>query len=198
VATAPRGNTAIRFEHSPGRRDKLFLGNRTAFDVAFDIDAGDGSRALIGVEMKYHEHAKAEDAPTPSALARYLEVTERAGVFIEGWRDRIIGTELQQIWLDHLLALSMLQHPSGRWSWARFVMVYPADNPSFARAAATYQSLLHDRATFEPRTLEDLLSTPMTLSTAAASALRDRYLIDTDTGRPLAHQTGLPARSCGP
>jgi len=54
--------------------EQSFLGNRTAIDVAFDIDAGGGARAIVGVEMKYHEHAKTEDVPTRSALARYLGV----------------------------------------------------------------------------------------------------------------------------
>jgi hypothetical protein len=45
--------------------------------VAFEIDAGAGTRAIVGVETKYHEHAKAEDPPKAAALARYVEVTER-------------------------------------------------------------------------------------------------------------------------
>jgi len=42
--------------------------------------------------------------------------SERAGIFRDGWRDAVIGTELQQLWLDHLLGLSMIQHGSRRWS----------------------------------------------------------------------------------
>jgi hypothetical protein len=95
--------------------------------VAFDIDAADGTRGIIGVETKYHEHAKAEAVPRPEALARYLEVARRSGAFVDGFERLLVGTDLQQIWLDHLLALAMRQHPSGRWSWARFVLVYPAD-----------------------------------------------------------------------
>ncbi len=74
----------VRFEHSPGRRDPTFLGDQSAFDVAFDIDVGAGKRAILGAETKCHEHASAEKAPKPSALARYTEVTERSGIFIDG------------------------------------------------------------------------------------------------------------------
>ncbi len=87
-------------------------------------------------------------------MARYEELTRRSGIFVDGWRDAIVRTELQQIWLDHLLVLSMLQHPSKRWTWGRFVLVYPAGNPSFAAAASRYRELLVDPTTFESRTIE--------------------------------------------
>ncbi len=171
---APKGHVCVRFEHSPGRRDPTFLGNRSAFDAAFEI--GDGEElGIVGIETKYHEHAVAEARPKPAALARYVEVTERSAAFVDDWRSRILGTDLQQIWLDHLLVLSMLQHPSKRWTWGRFVLAFPKANPSFAAAATRYGELLRDRSTFEMRTIEDLAS-PVVLGEEAARGFRDRYL----------------------
>jgi hypothetical protein len=95
--------------------------------------------------------------------------------FVDGWRELVIGTALQQIWLDHLLVLAMLQHPTGRWSWGRFVLVYPLGNPSFAGAAAAYRAVLRDPATFEARTIEELLDTPGALKLETVAALRERY-----------------------
>ena len=141
---APHGSVMTMFEHSPGRLDPLFLNNRSAFDVAFEIGTGDKNRGIIGVETKYHEHTKVEAKPKPAALARYIEVAERSHAFADGWRDRVVNTELQQIWQDHLLVLSMLQHPMRKWSWGRFVLVYPSRNPSFARAANEYRAVLKD------------------------------------------------------
>lgn len=175
---APQGTTTVTFEHSPGRRDVSFLGNGSAFDVAFDINTQSGKLGIVGVETKYHEHAKPEDIPRPAALARYVEVTQRSGVFVDGWQTLVVGTDLQQIWLDHLLALAMLQHPTGRWSWARFVLVYPSENPSFARAAAAYRGVLRSAETFEARTIEELLATPAAFATTTRMALRDRYLVN--------------------
>lgn len=174
---APTGKVAVRFEHSPGRRDLLFLGNKSAFDVAFEIKKADGTFGIIGVETKYHEHAKAEAVPKPKALARYTEVTERSGVFKSEWRAVIVGTELQQVWLDHLLVLSMLQQPSKRWSWGRFVLVYPSENPSFARAAERYREVLTDTATFETRTIESLVDVEGVLPNEVVRTFRERYLL---------------------
>ncbi len=173
---APSGKVRVRFEHSPGRRDPAFLGNQSAFDVAFDIDTGAGSRAIVGVETKYHEHAIAEEPPKPTALARYIEITERSGIFADGWRDRLVGTDLQQIWLDHLLVLAMLQHPSKQWRWGRFVLVFPSANPSFAATATRYRGLLRDATTFQAWAIESLLATPGAVGEEAARLLRDRYL----------------------
>jgi hypothetical protein len=110
---APAGDAVVRFEHSPGRRDPAFLGNQSAFDAAFAIHGRDGSRGIVGVETKYHEHALAERPPKPVSLARYVEVTERFGIFVEGWRERILGKDLQQIWLDHLLVLALIPNLRG-------------------------------------------------------------------------------------
>ena len=69
----------------------------------------------------------------------------------------------------------MLQHPSSKWTWGRFVSLFPAANPSFARVAAAYQAVLRDPATFEARTFEQLLATPGTLLESTRAALTERY-----------------------
>lgn len=51
------------------------------------------------IETKYHEHVKTERPPSGERMARYEEVTERSGAFKPSWK-QLIGTELQQIWLD--------------------------------------------------------------------------------------------------
>jgi hypothetical protein len=167
----------VRFEHSPGRLDPQFLGNRSAFDVAFEINAGSTrGRGIIGVETKYHEHAKAEEKPSKERLRRYAEVTMRSNAFTDNWRKELLGTDLQQIWLDHLLVLSMLQHKTNAWSWGRFVLVYPAANPSFASAAERYCAVLRDPRTFEVRTIESLLDVAGALGLETVRLFRERYV----------------------
>lgn len=176
----PSGAVRVRFEHSPARLDPSYLGNRSAFDVALEVDPGAPSgRGIVGIETKYHERAKAEAPPSHERMSRYTEVTERSDAFADGWRKALVGTDLQQIWLDHLLLLSMLQHPSSAWSWGRFVLVYPAENPSFAGAATRYAAVLKNPQTFEARTIESLLDARDALLPATVKAFRDRYLSST-------------------
>ena len=85
------------------------------------------------------------------------------------------------MWLEHLLLLSMLQHPSGDWTWGRYVVVHPAGNVSVADACARYRDLLVDPSTFRGHQLEELLDPAP--SEAEAATLRQRYVLGRPDGR---------------
>ena len=160
--TRPAGST-LRTSTASGR-----------LTAAFVLDLDDGTRGIVAVDCKYHERMKPE-IPKPRNLSRNLQVARRSGVFkpraIELAQTR---SELAVIWLEHLLMLSMLQHPSGQWTWARYAVVHPAGNGDFVDACARYRDLLVDRSTFAATTLEDLLavgSAPETDDRRASCAL---------------------------
>jgi hypothetical protein len=165
--------TAVHLEWSPGRLlEGRFLENRTAFDAAVELDLGGNKVGILGIETKYHEHAKPEKLPNPQRRDRYMEVAGRHDVFHRDRVQDIPGTTHQQLWQDHLLALSML---GDGWDWARFVVVYPAENASFARAAAEYRTFLRDESTFDDKTLEALLGSEA-LPERLRAPLVERYL----------------------
>jgi hypothetical protein len=172
---APGTVSDVRFAHSPGRFDPAYLNSLRAFDVAFVLDLGDGRKAIVGVDTKYHERTTPE-TPKPSNLRRYLEVAKRSGVFGAGATDAVRGrTDLAVMWLEHLLLLSMLQHVSGTWSWGRYVVLHPAGNTDYAEACARYRALLVDQSTFSSVTVEDLIDAGA-LPTPTVAILRDRYI----------------------
>lgn len=167
----------VRFEWSPGRREAgRFLENASAFDVAFELDLGNGQRGLLGIETKYHEDCRREAKPSSDArIARYSLVSERSGAFLPGAIDAIRGTELQQIWLDHLLALSMTQDESEPWHWTGFVLVHPARNPSYALATQRYRKWLRQPESLTVSTLEALLGANV-LPYEISQTFKQRYL----------------------
>ena len=175
---APGTVAKMWFEWSPGRRDPAYLGNRTAFDAAMVLDLPDSTSGVIGIETKYHESPIRDQPPRDDRLRRYVEVSDDSRAFLPGALELIIGTPLQQIWLDHLLVLAMLQHAEAAWSWGRFVLVHPAGNVAYARLAEEYGLLLADSSTFEARTIESLIDAPAALRPATVSAFRDRYFWD--------------------
>ena len=172
---APGPVSDVRFAHSPGRLDPAYLNSLRAFDAAFVLDLDDGTQGIVGLDTKYHDWTKPE-TPKPSNLWRYVEVAERSGVFRPGATDAVKGrSELCEMWLEHLLLLSMLQHASGAWSWGRYVVVHPAGNTDFAEACARYRALLVDGSTFSSVTLEELLDAGA-LPKPTSAAFRDRYI----------------------
>ena len=168
---------AVEFEWSPGRHESRFTGDGTAFDVALFLGEPGGSRTVIGIETKYHEHAVTELSPDAvTRLPRYRQIAEDSRVFKPGWEKRILGTELQQVWRDHLLLLSMLQDPAQGWTSGAYVLVYPEGNTSFARLADRYVDVLDDASTFRHVTLEALLDAHVLHVPDTEQKFRDRYL----------------------
>ena len=145
--------TSIEFEWSPGRGEARYLDNRSAFDVVLFHSCPGGGKGFVGVEVKYHEDLKVKPA-TPKR--RYDEVAETAGIFRPDQRAALAAPPLQQIWLDHLLALSMLQ--TGEWAAGQFVVMHPVANVPCTRAIDRYRSCLTDSTTFDRRTLEEVLA----------------------------------------
>lgn len=173
---APGTVDKVVIEWSPGRRDESYLGNQSAFDAAIIMDLGGNRRGIIGVETKYHEHLKAEAPPSKQRLSRYKKISEVSAAFHPESVDALVGRPLQQIWQDHLLALSMPLHPGGQWQWAKFVVVYPGRNPSFAQGVKDYAALLARPDTFGLVSLEDILDSEGPLPEDLREPLRRRYL----------------------
>jgi hypothetical protein len=168
--------SGMHFAHSPGRLDPAYLGNLIDFDVAFILDLGDGTSGILGVVTKYHDRIERRD-PKPNRFPRYREVAEKSGLFASGAIDPFRGKHaLLVMWLEHLLVHSMLQHPSGSWSWGRLTYVHPAGNTDFVQGCAAYRALIVDAWTFSSMTLEDLLDAAA-LPSRTEAALRKRYLL---------------------
>jgi hypothetical protein len=172
---APGHVVEVRFLHSPGRLEAQWLNSLRQFDTAFVLAREDGSHGIVAVDVTYHERLKAE-TPKPENLWRYREVHERSVAFRPEAFDRVKGrSDLWSPWLEHLLLLSMLQHPSGAWTWGRFVTVHPAGNVEMADRSVRYAALLADATTFRSTTLEEVLGAGV-LPSPAVRALRDRYV----------------------
>jgi hypothetical protein len=182
---APGRVEEVRFLHSPGRLEEQWLNSLRQFDAAFVLRLDDGSHGIIAVDVTYHERLKAE-TPKPQNLWRYREVHERSAAFRPEAFDRVKGrSDLWSPWLEHLLLLSMLQHPSGAWTWGRYVTVHPAGNVEMVDRSVRYAELLTDRTTFRSTTLEEVLRTGV-LPSPAVRALRDRYMPQAVPRRPSA------------
>jgi hypothetical protein len=179
------GPVDLRFEWSPERRSRRYTNDRTAFDAALLIGEPGEPQDFVGIETKYHKHSMKEPKPKPAAAARHAEQTEflakiaeRSGLFAADWRERVLDTDLRQLWRDHLLALSMMENRD-LWGRGPYLLVYPARNKSFADAARRYADLLKardDDDTFRAMTVEQLLDRGVAHAPDTAKRFADRYL----------------------
>lgn len=166
--------TAIEFEHSPGRGDPRYTGDRSAFDVYVEYISEAGKRGFIGIEVKYHEGLG--DTPAPHR-ERYDEIADAMGVFKADARERLKGKPLQQIWRDHLLAGSLLHDRAAGFDDGLFAFVYPDGNHRCAKAVTLYWDCLTDSSTFVAWTLEDVVAAAKTAGAGSwVEAFEDRYL----------------------
>jgi hypothetical protein len=175
-ADAPGRVMEVRFLHSPGRLEEQWLNSLRQFDAAFVLSRKDGSHGIVAIDVTYHERLKAE-TPKPQNLWRNREVHERSSAFRPEAFERVKGrSDLWSPWLEHLLLLSMLQHPGGAWTWGRYVTVHAAGNVDMADRSDRYGRLLADATTFRSTTLEEVLGSGA-LPSPAVRALQDRYLL---------------------
>lgn len=128
----------VRFEHSPGRLDERFTGDRSAFDVAFVYARADGKRGIFCVEVKYSETG--QEGQASELNARYDTLARASGLYKEPDNALLRVNPLQQLFREHLLAQSAVL--SGEFAESYFVLIAPRQNHLIQRAAKLYTSFL--------------------------------------------------------
>ena len=68
----------IDFEYSPGRGDKRYLGDKSAFDVYIRYQTKNGGQGFIGIEVKYHENL---ETPVAEHRDRYKDISIQMNCF---------------------------------------------------------------------------------------------------------------------
>jgi hypothetical protein len=134
--------TDILFEHSPGRRNKKFTGDRSAFDVFIEYTRGD-IKGFIGIEVKYAETLKEEQEEIATAtFNKHQNEYERfttLNIFKPNAIETLKKIPLSQIWRDHLLSIAT----KTIYDEGFFVFLFPANN---------------EQSGFYPRHLEEFIN----------------------------------------
>jgi hypothetical protein len=120
----------------------------------------------------------------------YDDVAIQSGVFVPDALDALCRPPLQQLWLDHLLAL-VYGRGDPELKAVRFVVCAPEANVARASVVERYAANARDRTSFEPLSLDRLVANLETAHVPAAAELRRRYLPWTVPG----YRPGEPAPS---
>ncbi len=183
--------TDVRFEWAPQPADE-YLDDRTAFDVFIEYE-GDGDHAgFIGIEVKLTE---------PFSQHRYDKPTYRRWMTPDSpWRadsrDAVADIEHNQLWRDHLLAWSVLQHRSRRYAAGHLSVVFHPEDHRCRGVIDRYRTLLRSQATFSAFDLSQVISAWRPFAGEWLQTFAERYLA-LDTSDLQLNQT-WPATSPSP
>lgn len=166
----------IRFEHAPGAYTQGSTGDRTAFDAFIECRKGD-RLTFLGVEVKYTEHMR-DDTTTPRVQLEPLAVA--SGLFADPAASALRRPPIQQLWREHLLALSLIG-PDRRYADGRFICIAPRLNADCWNAFEAYGThLIADdpaQTHFQALTVEHCLDALHDAGAEeAAASLRSRYV----------------------
>ena len=179
--------TDIRIEYAPKDKEatkkpftRCFLNDKTSFDTYIVYLAEDGKMGGIGIEVKYTEEGyrpsktemKAAITEHENPQYRYWDVMKKSGYYIsEAYKpdnnyptlwSPLVSDELRQIWRNHLLGASMVQHNDITHFLS--LHLYPQGNTHFhgdskhAGAVSDYKRWLTEEGqqTWTALTFEDL------------------------------------------
>ncbi|MBK6481905.1 MAG: hypothetical protein IPG01_01930 [Chitinophagaceae bacterium] len=137
----------IEIEYAP--KPKInYLNDRTSFDAYIEYTNFDGTKGMIGIEVKYTEkeyklqtHSKQEkDINDKNSL--YFSVTNRCGLYKENAIEILPTDNFRQVWRNHILGESILLADNNKFQHFTSLTLFPADNSHFINTSKEYINLL--------------------------------------------------------
>ncbi|MGL5817080.1 MAG: PGN_0703 family putative restriction endonuclease [Phycicoccus sp.] len=144
--------TDIVFDYSPGRRWSVASGLDTRHDVHVAYIDPAGAKRFLGVKVTYFEDLS---GTRPELHPRARDLMARSDAFADDAADYLGRGRTGQLLRDHLLVLGA--NDSGD-ATGRFVVLHPTGNAAVAAHVDQYRRQLADDATFESRTLEEVVT----------------------------------------
>lgn len=153
------GKENIKIEYAPKPKEN-FLSDRTSFDAYIEYDHLDGSKGIIGIEVKYTElgykiSGQTEANAIKNLSSKYYEVSEKCGIFDTNCYSKLIQDDFRQIWRNHILGESIVQVKSDMFKHFTSVIFFPEGNKHFGKTTFDFKSLLKKQNVFIPVKYED-------------------------------------------
>ena len=128
----------VEFEWAPQPAEE-YLNDRTAFDAFFEYRTESGDLAGLGIETKLVE---------PFSQNVYDRPEYRRWMDLPGspWNpdalDKVQDIKHNQLWRDHLLAVSLQLHPSSPYNIVKLMLVNHPEDVDAGRNISEYKKLL--------------------------------------------------------
>ncbi len=137
----------IEIEYAPKPKEK-YLNDGTSFDTYIEYSNFDGTKGIIGIEVKYTEQAyklqpnskQEKDINDKNSL--YFSVTKNCGLYKENAIEVLPTDNFRQVWRNHILGESILLTDSKKFQLFTSLTLFPANNSHFIKTSKEYIDLL--------------------------------------------------------
>ena len=137
----------IEIEYAPKPKEK-YLNDGTSFDAYIEYSICDGSKGMIGIEVKYTEkeykllaNSKQEKDMNDKKSA-YYSVTEKCCLY-KADTISVLRTDIfRQVWRNHILGESILLADRENFKYFTSLTLFPAENTHFMKTSKEYADLL--------------------------------------------------------
>jgi hypothetical protein len=137
----------IKIEFAPSPKEN-YLNDRTSFDAYIEYTHNDGSKGLLGIEVKYTEKeyklkpGSTEEKTIANKSSRYYSISDDCGLYKPGSTEVLQIDLYRQIWRNHLLAESIRLRHKSKFKHSSSLTFYPEDNEHFTVASNQYNELM--------------------------------------------------------
>lgn len=163
--------TRVGFEWAPDPAAE-YLNDRTAFDAFLEYVTKDDKVGFIGIETKLSEQFSPHCYDKPE----YRRWMTPDGPWRTDAREDVARLKHNQLWRDHLLAWSLLQHSKSKYAEGCLTVVYHPDDRHCRDVVAGYRALLQDETTFSYFDLDQVVSAWKPLAGQWLLEFEQRYL----------------------
>jgi hypothetical protein len=137
----------IKIEY-PETNHPEYLNDRTSFDTYIEYQHIDGSKGILGIEVKYTEHSyelkngSKEKRDVENEKSLYYQRSRESGVFLDGDLSVMKHDDFRQIWRNQLLGESILIVDRPKYNQFHSLTFYPERNTHFTKVIKEYQEFM--------------------------------------------------------
>jgi hypothetical protein len=154
----------IEIEYAPKPKEK-YLNDGTSFDAYIEYTNSDGTKGMIGIEVKYTEKEyklqtnSKQEKDIYDKSSKYFSVTSTCGLYKTNAIDVLPTDKFRQVWRNHILGESILLADSNKIKHFTSLTLFPSDNTHFIKTTKEYIDLLtNNENKFIALTYEDLFT----------------------------------------
>lgn len=137
----------IEIEYAPKPKEK-YLNDGTSFDAYIEYTNSDGTKGIIGIEVKYTEKEyklqanSKQEKEINDKSSLYFSVTNNCGLYKKNAIEILPTDKFRQVWRNHILGESILLMDSNKFKHFTSLTLFPADNIHFIKISKEYIALL--------------------------------------------------------